>query len=292
MTTMDSSVRRLHLGRAAPVEGAPARPALAGCFRAATLVAGLLVVATAGGLFFDTYARETDFARNAYQGADVVTLALALPLLLVSMALARRGSTRGTLLWLGAMAYVTYQYGYTFAYAWNRLFLVYLALLSVSAFTVARALILTDPADVAGRFDTATPHRAVGGFLWFVGGALALMELAMIIPTIFTGDVPQIVIDTGHVTSPVFILDLGLVVPLMLLGGSWIRAGAAWGYVAAPVLLVKGTAEGLALLAGNLFAVVNDGKTDGPLNVLWAAIALGCATMLWLLLRHVRDVPG
>ena len=49
------------------------------------------------------------------------------------------------------------------------------------------------------------------------------MELGQIVPTVFTGDVPQIVTDTGHPTSPVYVLDLGLVVPLMLLAGACLR---------------------------------------------------------------------
>jgi hypothetical protein len=151
-------------------------------------------------------------------GADLISLAIAVPLLLVATALARRGSTRGLLLWLGSLAYVAYQYGYTFAYRYNRLFLVYLALLSLSAFTLARALTALDPQSIAERFDQATPTRAVATVLWVIGLGLGVMELAQIIPTIITGELPKIVSDTGHPTSPVFILDLGMVVPLLLLG--------------------------------------------------------------------------
>ena len=115
------------------------------------------------------------------------------------------------------------------------------------------------------------------------------MELGQIVPTVFTGDVPQIVTDTGHPTSPVYVLDLGLVVPLMLLAGAWLRRRRPWGYVAAAVLLVKGATVGLGLLAGNLFAVLDDAKNDGALNLLWAAIAVGSAFVLSTFLRHAHD---
>ncbi len=269
-----------------------AAPGLNSRFVRLTGVIGLLLVAAAGsGLLAHPYSGETDFARNGYRGADLVSLAVVLPLLVSGAVAARRGSTRGLLLWLGALGYIAYQYGYTFAYGWNRLFLVYLALLALSAFTMSAALITLDPRSVAGRFDRSTPARGVGRFLWFIGIALGVMELGQIVPTMLTGDVPQIVTDTGHPTSPVYILDLGLVVPMLMLAGLWLRERRPWGYVAAAVLLVKGASVGLGLLAANLFAVMGEEKNDGALIALWAAIALGSATVLWRFLRHSRDEP-
>ena len=273
------------------VEASPPSSWFSRRFVQASAVIGVLLLAAAGsGLFLHPYTAETAFARNGYRGADLVSLALVLPLLAYATWATTRGSTRGTVLWLGWLGYVVYQYGYTFAYQWNRLFLVYLALLSLSAFTVVSALVALDPLSLARRFDASTPTRAVSRFVWFVGTGLGLMEFAQIVPTIFTGERPEIVTLTGHPTSPVYVLDLGLVVPLMVLAGVWLRGRRPWGYVAAGALLVKGLTVGLGLLAANLFAVLNDGKTDGPLNVLWAAIALGGGVALWRFLRHVRAV--
>jgi hypothetical protein len=255
--------------------------------RATMVLAVLLLVAAGCGLFLHVYSAETAFARNAYRGADAVSLVVALPLLVYATLAARRGSRRGLLLWLGAVGYIAYQYGYTFAYRWNRLFLVYLVLLSLSAFTIARTLIGLDPRSVSDSFDAGTPTVGVGRFVAIVGVGLGIMELSQIIPTVFTGDVPQIVTDTGHPTSPVYILDLGLVVPLLLLSAKWLHERRSWGYVTAPIMLVKGLSVGLGLLAANLFAVVDDTKTDGPLNVLWGVIAVGSAVALWRFLRHL-----
>jgi len=260
--------------------------------RATYAIAALVVVAAGAGVFLHPYAGDTVFARNGYRGADVISLAIAAPLLVYAVRSAARGSTRARLLWLGGLGYVVYQYGYTFAYGWSRLFLVYLALLSLSAFTLTAALASLAPESIAARFDDSTPTRRIARFLIFIGAGLGVMELAQIIPTVFTGDTPQIVLDTGHPTSPVYILDIGFVVPLMLLAGTWLKHQRPWGYVAAAVLLVKGMTVGLGLLAANVFAVVGDAKNDGALNALWAAIAGGSAFMLWQHLRHVDERAG
>jgi hypothetical protein len=87
----------------------------------------------------------------------------------------------------------------------------------------------------------------------------------------------------------IYILDLGLVVPLMLLAERWIHARRPWGYVAASILLVKAVTEGLALLSANLFSYLHNIQTDGPLIGLWALIALGSLAVLFRYLRCMDD---
>ena len=108
---------------------------------------------------------------------------------------------------------------------------------------------------------------------------------------LISGETPDIIELTGHPTSPVYVLDLGFVVPLMIVAGLWLLRGKSWGYVAAPIMLLKGVMVGLGLLAANLFAVLNDSSGDGPVNVLWALIGVGSAVALLVFLRHVEALP-
>lgn len=255
--------------------------------RQVQLIVGLLVLAAGSGLLLHPYAAETAFARNAYRGADAVSLLLGVPLLVLGLRAAARESVRGRLLLLGGLGYTTYQYGYAFAYGWTRLFPAYLLLLSLSAFTLAELLIRLDPVGVAARFDAATPWRGAARFLLVIGVGLGAMETLQVVAALVTGDPPQIVEDTGHPTSPVHLLDLGAVVPLLLLSSYWVRQHRPWGLVLAAVLLVKGTTVGLGLLAANAFALSAGTTTDGPLNVLWVLIAVGSAWQLAALLSHV-----
>ena len=250
---------------------------------------GLLLAVAAGlGLFLPGICQDnTAFTTAAFRGTDLVSLVVALTVLVGSLWLARRGSPRALLIWLGALGYVAYTYLYAFAIAWNRLFLVYVALLSLSLFTLVAALTAIDPVQLAGRFDDRTPVRGVGVFMWAIGGMLGLMELAQVVPALIVGDVPDVVIETGHPTLVIYILDLGLVVPLLLLVGRWLRQRRPFSYVAAPILLVKGVTVDLGLLSSNLFSYLGNGRTDGPLVGLWALIAVGSLTVL---LRYLRSM--
>jgi hypothetical protein len=271
----------------------PARQArLRSCYRASALTGLLFAVAAGVGLFVPgLYHGNTAFAATAFRGTDLVSLAVVLPALAGSLWLAHRGSHRAVLVWLGALAYVAYTYLYTFAIAWNRLFLVYVALLSLSLFTLVRALVALDAGELAGRFGDRTPIRTVSAFLWLIGGMLGLMELTQVVPALLADQVPDIVLKTGHPTGVIYVLDLGVVVPLMLLAGRWLRQRRPMGYVAAAILLVKGVTVGLALLSSNLFDYLDTGRTDGPLLALWALIAVGSLLMLVRYLRRLQDRP-
>lgn len=256
--------------------------------RRVQLLAALLGLASVSGLLLDVYGQETAFARNAYRGADLVSALLAVPLLLLGLRATRRGSARGVLLLLGGLGYVAYQYGYTFAIGWSRLFPVYLTLLALSVFTLVEMLVRLDVRAVADHLYRRARVVGIARFLVVIGLGLGVMEGLQVILALVTGNEPVIIAQTGHPTSPVYILDLGLVVPLMLLASRWLGRRRPWGLVAASVLLVKGVTVGLGLLAANAFAVLSGTRSDGALNAVWLVIATGSAWALAALFRQIH----
>ena len=241
-------------------------------FRATLATAALLLIATSGGLFFDVY-RDNLWVSSQLRGQDFVSLVLVLPALLVSARLMERGSDLGGLVWLGVLGYIVYSYLYIFGIAWNPLFLVYLALLTLSVFTLVRALIDTDAESIASLFPEDAPIKAVSRYLLGFGIVLGVLWGIQVIAALVTGDTPANVTSAGHPTSVVFILDLGLVVPLFILGARMLHRRQAWGFVLAGILLVKGITEGLALLGMSLFmSLVNHPDFDVALVPLWAFV--------------------
>ena len=247
---------------------------LDGCYRSSMLVVVLLAIAAGAGLLTDVY-RDNEWVSSQVRGQDFVSLVFGVPLLLVSTLLARRGSVRGLLAWLGGLGYVAYSYLYIFGIAYNELFLVYLAVLVMSAHTLIRALIALDPLAVWASFGEATPTRSVARFLTGFSVVLgALWGIQAVVSTV-TGDVPASVTSSGHPTAVVFVLDLGLVVPLFWIGARMLRRGEPWGFVLAGILLMKGITEGLALLGMSLFMHLADHPDfDVALVPLWGLVAI------------------
>ena len=76
------------------------------------VLAALMVVQSVLGLVFQGQYRDVEWIRATWFGNDWVTLVMVVPLLVASLLLARRGSIRGLLLWLGMLGYGAYNYAY------------------------------------------------------------------------------------------------------------------------------------------------------------------------------------
>jgi peptidoglycan/LPS O-acetylase OafA/YrhL len=82
-------------------------------FRVAQTLTALIIVlaavASAGGLFIHGLYRDPADFVPVLQGQDLVTL-LAMPILAGALLMAKRGSERATMVWIGLLAYVLYTY--------------------------------------------------------------------------------------------------------------------------------------------------------------------------------------
>lgn len=122
-----------------------------------TTFRGEQVTINARGLYYwDTVSSAAQMQAN-----DLVTLALALPLLALSSWLAWRGSLRGRLLLAGTLGFILYTYiTMCFGAQYNALFLVYVALFSLSLFAFVLVMMTFDLDSLPAHFPTGC--RAVG----------------------------------------------------------------------------------------------------------------------------------
>jgi hypothetical protein len=102
--------------------------------RLTVAIIALAAVSAGTGLFAPSVYRETAWVIPQNRGQDLVTLLVLAVLVLVPvLAHVRRGSPRATLVWLGLLGYLAYSCtAAAFAYAFNELFPVYVALFALS----------------------------------------------------------------------------------------------------------------------------------------------------------------
>jgi hypothetical protein len=242
----------------------------------------------AGLLLPGVYQRETAWVVPQNRGQDLVTL-LALALLVPTLRRARRGSPRATLIWLGLLGYIGYTYtGAAFAYAFNALFLVYVALFSLTGAALIAALAGVDASALRAAFDPSVPRRGVIIFLVTMALVLSLLWLAQIVPLYVDGTLPPMIANANTPTVFVFVLDLGVVVPLALLCAAWLRRDAPWGYVLAGLVLVKAATMGLALLSMTAFAASAGQPVELELTAAWVVLAVAGLAMSVAFFRRCR----
>lgn len=196
------------------------RLAAAATFLAAgAAVAGLAV----RGLYVDA----PNWVQKA-QGTDLATLFLAVPVLVVGLWTASRGSSAGRLAVVAGLLYLVYNYAiFAFSVAMNPLTAVHIAIFGLSLWS----LLLAGRSAVEGA-EAVTERlnrRAAGGLLVGVGATFGLLWLGQIAATSTTGILPPDLLKAGISSNPVYALDLAFFLPLCAIAGVGLlrRNGAA-----------------------------------------------------------------
>jgi hypothetical protein len=222
------------------------------------------------------------------QGNDIVTLLVGLPLLVLSTWFAFHGSMRGQLLMTGTLGFFLYTYlSMSMLTSFNALFLVYVAVFSLSLFAFIGSLLSFDLAALPQYFDEHTPHRWIAGVLFVIAGFLSLAWLGKILP-LLSPNAPQPELQNAT-TMVIQAMDLGLLVPLAILAGVLLLRRDALGYLLSSVFVLKAITMGLAVSA-MIINMVLAGTPDNPVIMvpflIITGVNLGLAVVM---LRHVTS---
>lgn len=212
------------------------------------IIVVLALISSVGGLFLDELYRDNEFVTLSLVVNDFVTLVIAIPLMVISMALTRRGSIHAELVWLGMLDYMLYNFAYyLFGAAFNWFFLLYVSLFTLSIFALIFGLVNIDAAGISQSFRENTPVKWISGYMIFIAIGLSAVYIMQIFAFIINGVLPPIIELVDHPTNVVFALDLSLLVPVLVLGGIWLWKRRPWGYVLTGMSLVKGATYTLIL---------------------------------------------
>ena len=253
------------------------------------LIVPLAAMASAGGLLTPDLYRDAAGVLPAIKGQDLVTL-LSLPVLAGVLLSVRRGSARATVAWLGLLGNLVYAYtGAAFSYRFNRFFLVYVIMFTLSVSALIAATASVDVAAIRERFDPPIPCRPIVVFLILVALMLAASELGQIIPAMLDDTIPHLITRSEWMGNFVYVLDLGVVVPLAVLSAVWIERVRPWGFVLGGCLLIKAATMGLALLAATWFSARAGQSLERGLTIGYAAMTAAALGLSAWFFRHCRD---
>jgi len=247
-----------------------------------TNLRGEEVTINARGLYY----WDTSSSAAQVQANDLVTLTLGLPLLTLSFWLTLRGSLRGRLLMTGTLGFILYTYlTMCVGAAYNKFFLIYVALFGASLFAFGLSLMSFDLKTLPSRFSAKLPRVWIAGLLFFVAAFLSLAWLGRIAATLTPNAVPAL-----ENTTSMFIqaMDLGIVAPLCVLSGILLLRRHGWGYLLASVTLLKFLTLGAAVSVMSF----NMLRVGVPINAVeitvFPIIAIANMVMVALLLKNIK----
>jgi len=203
---------------------------------------GLVLVSLAavlGALFLPDAIRGPAVSVANMQGTALVLGLVTLPVLAVAMVLFARGMTVAVVFWLGALGSIAYQSVlFLFGVPFNSFFFAYVAMLSLSVWSVV-ALASQIPIErIGGQIGTRAPVRIVAGYLLINAVLFGGLWLSSTVQPVLSGDFPAFLQGTGMLTGPVQIIDFAFTLPLMILAAVLLLRRRLWGYLLSGALLV------------------------------------------------------
>ena len=215
------------------------------------------------------------------RGWSAATLLVAIPLAVISLRAAGRGSLRGRLVWLGALAYFVYTYlEFAVSPPFTALYLLYVAAFAcgIPALVIGAASI--DVAELPVAFGDRVPRRTIAIFSLLFAALLAAAWLKGIASRTLAGAFgwPVGADAVGHV---VHALDLGLQVPLGIAAGLLLLRNRSAGFVVAAIMLVNWVCMGAALTAMVLCGAADAGTSA------WFAVPFGLVWGIGVILAVV-----
>lgn len=278
-----------------------------------TLIALLALFAASSGIFWqgggehysfvslsgrtvDIWGGEGIYKLDAVAGAsqeiaqDAVTLIIGIPLLLFGIILAARGSLRGRILLADTLGYFLYTYtSMSMLTTYNRLFLLYVALMSLSIFAFVIALMSIDATTLSSHFSLNFPRRTIATYSIFLGVMLLLLWLKLIISSLLEGTAPEALY--SYTTLVIQALDLGIIAPTAILTGFLLFRRSPFGYLLCSIVLVLGFTMGAALIAMIVGQMLAGVPVDLLTSLVFVLLALFDAALAIWMFRSIRETP-
>lgn len=270
----------------------------------------LSVISSAAGIFLKTEGEEfqfitlrgeevTIYGSGLYRydsvsmasqaiAQDIVTLAIGVPLLIAALILFSKDGLKGKLLLTGTLGYFLYTYAsYSFLAAYNKFFIVYVILFSLSLFCFIFSIQTIDIKKLPYKFSKKLPRKIIVFYSTFIGGIILLMWMGRIMPSITSNSIPMGL--ESYSTLVIQALDIGIIIPIAFFSAVLLLKKRPWGYLLTSIFLIKGFTLSAAI-AAMVFAQIKAGVEISKSEVIiFPAIFIVGAVLTITLLMSIHD---
>jgi hypothetical protein len=261
--------------------------------RLSLALAGVSTIGATLTLALPDVLNGTAAMNGSARGTAAVLLAAGVPALLGVMLAARTlGPARTSVLWLGVLGYFAYNsLLFLFATPFNELFLLYVAMMSLS---LAALIAFCRGVDVVA-LDGHLPRRTARGLAAFLGlitAGNAAIWLSAVVPALADANSPGLLEGTGLTTNPIYVQDLSFWLPLAAMSTVWLWQRRPWGVLLGGGFLSMWVLEGLTVATDQWFGSEADpgsSVVSSSMVVPFLVLAAITAVATLSLLRGLRQ---
>jgi hypothetical protein len=234
------------------------------------------------------YQFDNTYKAIGFRSFDWVSLVVVVPLFIFGVYRYRRGKFTGQLLLAAVFTYLAYIYAIgVMGNAFNSMFLVWTALFSTGLFGLVLTLAGIDIATVPEKLATNFPRKSLSVYIMVVGFILLFQYLSEVISA-YTRGTPPASLD-HYTTLELASLELGIMIPLHLVGGVLLWKKQAWGYLIAILLAFAAGMVFIALSISVLLFYFSFGQGNVLDTGITITIALVAGWISLVVFKRVKD---
>jgi len=202
-----------------------------------------------------------------------------------------RGSVRGRLVAIGALGYLVYSFvTYAFLIVLNAATVLYIAVLGFGIWSFITGFAAVDDQEADQLTAGHLYQRLTAGFMIVIAALFALTWLREIGGSVVSGRLPAALASAGWPMNPVYVLDLGFVVPLVVMGGLRLLGAKPGGARVAVPFLIFLPLLATSVLLMTVFMAIDGQPLAIPLIVLFG-VALAVSVALAAVALRTRRQP-
>ena len=248
----------------------------------------LTVIASLGGIFANNIYRDNELVKAVWLGNDIVTLFVAIPIMIGALFFSLRNSLKARLIWMGTLWYMVYNYiFYMYGTAFNKLFLLYVIIFTLSIYALILALMKIDIKSFKQKISFNIPVKWISSYMLFFAIMIGGLWIAQSLSFVFTSKVPLGITQTGNPSGVVFATDLSLLVSTLIVGAILLLKREVWGYIISIISLTKCLLYPFVLVIGGIIAYQRTGSWDS-LTPLYILLWIGSLLSYIYLLKGIK----
>jgi hypothetical protein len=256
--------------------------------RLAVLAGVAAAIASLAGFIPGVY-RDPNLVIAQSHGFDIGNL-LAVVVLGWGLTWSARGSVRGRLVAVGALGYLLYSFvTYAFLIVLNAATVLYIAVLGCGVWSLITGFAAVDDEQADQLAARHIYRRLTAGFMIVIAALFALTWLREIAVSVASGRLPAGLAAAGWPMNPVYVLDLGFVVPMVVWGGLRLFRGKPGGARLAVPFLIFLPLLSISILLMTAFMAIDGQPLVMPLIVVFVVALAASAALAWVALRSRRQ---
>jgi hypothetical protein len=255
------------------------------------LIAGIAAALASLAGFIPGVYRDPQVVIAQSHGFDIGNL-IAVLILGLGIAWSTRRSVRGRLVAVGALGYLIYSFvTYAFLIVLNAATVLYIAVLGFGVWSFITGFAAVDDREADQLAAGRSYQRLAAGFMIVIAALFALTWLREIGGSVVSGQLPAGLEAAGWPMNPVYVLDLGFVVPLVMVGALRLLGGKSGGVRLAIPFLILLPLLSISVLLMTVFMTIDGQPLVIPLVAVFVVALAVSAALAWVALRTRRH-PG